>query len=106
MTMRFFRSILLLFATLPCARAQPTHLMLKQCVRRYAPIIVFTKLIAALIDVESRWNPRAVSERRDGADATDACDGATLRTNHPFDVKNIRGGDTLRHALMWSSMAT
>ena len=55
--------VLLFFAMLPCARAQPDASQAEQCVRRYAAHYrVQPELIAALIDVESRWNPRAVSD--------------------------------------------
>ena len=64
MTMRILPLVLLLFAVLPCARAQPDMSQAERCVRRYAAHYrVQPELIAALIDVESRWNPRAVSDK-------------------------------------------
>ena len=64
MTMRFLPLVLLLFATLPCARAQPGASQAERCVRRYAAHYrVSPEFIAALIDVESRWNPRSVSDK-------------------------------------------
>ncbi|MGA3345041.1 MAG: transglycosylase SLT domain-containing protein, partial [Terracidiphilus sp.] len=63
MTKRNLSFVLLVFAMLPCARAQSDASQAEQCVRRYAAHYrVQPELIAALIDVESRWNPRAVSD--------------------------------------------
>jgi soluble lytic murein transglycosylase-like protein len=60
-------------------------------------------LIAALIDVESRWNPRAVSDK--GAMGMMQLMPATARrygANHPFDVEeNIAAGTRYVTALMW-----
>jgi hypothetical protein len=61
------------------------------------------ELIAALIDVESRWNPRAVSDK--GAMGLMQLMPATARrygANHPFDVEeNIAAGTRYVTALMW-----
>jgi soluble lytic murein transglycosylase-like protein len=96
--------VLLLFAMLPCARAQPDASQAEQCVRRYAAHYrVQPELIAALIDVESRWNPRAVSNK--GAMGLMQLMPATARrygANHPFDVEeNIAAGTRYVTALMW-----
>jgi soluble lytic murein transglycosylase-like protein len=60
-------------------------------------------LIAALIDVESRWNPRAVSDK--GAMGLMQLMPATARRYgaiHPFDVEeNIAAGTRYVTALMW-----
>jgi soluble lytic murein transglycosylase-like protein len=60
-------------------------------------------LIAALIDVESRWNPRAASDK--GAMGLMQLMPATARrygTNHPFDVEeNIAASTRYVTALMW-----
>jgi hypothetical protein len=61
------------------------------------------ELIAALIDVESRWNPRAVSDK--GAMGLMQLMPATARRYgafHPFDVdENIAAGTRYVTALMW-----
>jgi soluble lytic murein transglycosylase-like protein len=60
-------------------------------------------LIAALIDIESRWNPRAVSDK--GAMGLMQLMPATARRYgaiHPFDVEeNIAAGTRYVTALMW-----
>ena len=95
---------LLLVSTLPCARAQPDTSQAEQCVRRYAAHYrVQPELVAALIDVESRWNPRAVSDK--GAMGLMQLMPATARRYgaiHPFDVnENIAAGTRYVTTLMW-----
>jgi soluble lytic murein transglycosylase-like protein len=104
MTKRILPLFLLFFATLPCARAQSDASQAERCVRRYAAHYrVPPELIAALIDVESRWNPRAVSDK--GAMGLMQLMPATARrygANHPFDVEeNIAAGTRYVTALMW-----
>ncbi len=104
MTKRILPLVLLLFAMLPCARAQPDASQAEQCVRRYAAHYrVQPELIAALIDIESRWNPRAVSDK--GAMGLMQLMPSTARrygANHPFDVEeNIAAGTRYVTALMW-----
>jgi len=104
MTKRIFSLFLLLVATLPCARAQPDTSQAERCVRRYAAHYrVQPELIAALIDVESRWNPRAVSDK--GAMGLMQLMPATARRYgaiHPFDVEeNIVAGTRYVTTLMW-----
>jgi soluble lytic murein transglycosylase-like protein len=104
MTKRILLLVLLLFAMLPRARAQPDASEAERCVRRYAAHYrVQPELIAALIDVESRWNPRAVSDK--GAMGLMQLMPATARrygANHPFDVEeNIAAGTRYVTALMW-----
>ena len=104
MIRRILSLVLLLVATLPCARAQPDASHAEQCVRRYAAHYrVQPELIAALIDVESRWNPRAVSDK--GAMGLMQLMPATARRYgaiHPFDVEeNIAAGTRYVTALMW-----
>ena len=96
--------VLLIFAVQPCARAQPDAPEAERCVRRYAAHYrVQPELIAALIDVESRWNPRAVSDK--GAMGLMQLMPATARrygADHPFDVEeNIAAGTRYVTALMW-----
>jgi len=96
--------VFLLFAALPCARAQPDAAEAERCVRRYAAHYrVSPEFIAALIDVESRWNPGAVSDK--GAMGLMQLMPATARrygANHPFDVEdNIAAGTRYVTALMW-----
>jgi soluble lytic murein transglycosylase-like protein len=104
MTKRILLLVLLLFAMLPCARAQPDASEAERCVRRYAAHYrVQPELIAALIDVESRWNPRAVSDK--GAMGLMQLMPATARRYgaiHPFDVEeNIAAGTRYVTTLMW-----
>jgi len=104
MTKRIFPLVILLIVTLPRARAQPDASQAEQCVRRYAAHYrVQPELIAALIDVESRWNPRAVSDK--GAMGLMQLMPATARrygANHPFDVEEkIAAGTRYVTALMW-----
>ena len=104
MTKRIRPVILLLFVVLPCARVQSDASQAERCVRRYAAHYrVAPELIAALIDVESRWNPRAVSSK--GAMGLMQLMPATARRYgavHPFDVEeNIAAGTRYVTALMW-----
>ena len=104
MTTRFLPLVLLLFATLPCARAQPDASQAERCVRRYAAHYrVSPEFIAALIDVESRWNPLAVSDK--GAMGLMQLMPATARRYgaiHPFEIEeNIAAGTRYVTALMW-----
>jgi soluble lytic murein transglycosylase-like protein len=73
-------------------------------VRQYAAHYrVPPELIAALIDVESRWNPRAVSSK--GAMGLMQLMPATAKrfgASEPFDVEqNIAAGTRYVTALMW-----
>ncbi len=104
MIRRILPIILLLFAALPSVRAQPGTSQAERCVRRYAAHYrVPSELIAALIDVESRWNPRAVSNK--GAMGLMQLMPATAQRYgalHPFDVEeNIAAGTRYVTALMW-----
>ena len=104
MTMRFLPLVLLLFGTLPCARAQPDASQAERCVHLYAAHYrVSPEFIAALIDVESRWNPRAISDK--GAMGLMQLMPATaLRYGaiHPFEIEeNIAAGTRYVTALMW-----
>ena len=104
MTMRFLPLVLMIFATLPSARAQSDASQAERYVRRYAAHYrVQPELIAALIDVESRWNPRAVSDK--GAMGLMQLMPATARRYgaiHPFDVEeNIAAGTRYVTVLMW-----
>ena len=104
MMKRILLLVLLLFAGSPHARAQPDASQTEQCVWRYAARYgVPPELIAALIDVESRWNPRAVSDK--GAMGLMQLMPATARrfgAIHPFDVEeNIAAGTRYVTALMW-----
>ena len=104
MTKRILTLVLLFFAALPSARAQSDAAQAERCVHRYAAHYrVPPELIAALIDVESRWNPHAVSDK--GAMGLMQLMPATARrygANHPFDVEeNIAAGTRYVTALMW-----
>jgi soluble lytic murein transglycosylase len=83
--------------------ATPTP-MAERCVERYAAQYrVPPELIAALIDVESRWNPRAVSNK--GALGMLQLMPATAKrfgAFQPFDVEqNIAAGTRYVTTLMW-----
>jgi soluble lytic murein transglycosylase len=83
--------------------ATPTP-MAERCVERYAAQYrVPPELIAALIDVESRWNPRAVSNK--GALGMMQLMPATAKrfgAFQPFDVEqNIAAGTRYVTTLMW-----
>ena len=71
--------LLLVFPGFALAQADPAPA--EHFVRQYAAHYrVSPELVAALIDVESRWNPRAVSRQgSDGIDATHAGDSAAFR---------------------------
>ena len=104
MTKRILPLFLLFFAALPCARAQPDSSQAERCVRLYAARYrISPEFIAALIDVESRWNPLAVSDK--GAMGLMQLMPATARrygANDPFDVEeNIAAGTRYVTALMW-----
>jgi len=97
--------LILLFLVFPgFALAQTDPAVAEHFVRQYAAHYrVPPELIAALIDVESRWNPRAVSDK--GAIGLMQLMPATARrygANHPFDVEeNIAAGTRYVTALMW-----
>lgn len=101
--MRWWLPILLL--TLPrMTHAQANSMFAEQCVHRYATHYrVPSELIAALIDVESSWNPRAVSNK--GALGLMQLMPATARrfgAVEPFDVEqNIAAGTRYVTTLMW-----
>jgi len=59
---RWIFLLLLVFPRFACGEVDPA--LAKRFVRQYAAHYrVPPELIAALIDVESRWNPRAVSNK-------------------------------------------
>jgi soluble lytic murein transglycosylase-like protein len=86
------------------ALAQVNPAPAEQFVRQYAGHYrVSPELVAALIDVESRWNPRALSSK--GAMGLMQLMPATARrygASKPFDVEqNIAAGTRYVTALMW-----
>ncbi|HEY0307431.1 MAG TPA: lytic transglycosylase domain-containing protein [Acidobacteriaceae bacterium] len=101
--MRWLLSFLLLM--LPgIARAELGPSMEERCVQHYATQYrVPPELIAAFIDVESRWNPRAVSDK--GAMGLMQLMPATARrfgAFQPFDIEqNIAAGTRYVTTLMW-----
>ncbi len=94
-----------LFVLLPMmASAQVGSPLAERCVQQYAAHYeVSPELIAALIDVESRWNPNAVSNK--GAMGLMQLMPVTARrfgAIQPFDVdQNIAAGTRYVTALMW-----
>ena len=99
------RSLLLLLLLFPrFALGQVDPVRTERFVQQYAAHYrVSPELIAALIDVESRWNPRAVSSK--GAMGLMQLMPATARrfgAFKPFDVEqNIAAGTRYVTALMW-----
>lgn len=96
--------IVLLFLFPPLARAQGDPTPADRFVRQYAAHYrVPSELIAALIDVESRWNPRAVSKK--GAMGLMQLMPTTARRFGAFDPfnpeQNIAAGTRYVTALMW-----
>lgn len=96
--------IVLLFFLPPPARAQADPAQAERLVRQYpGHYRVPPELIAALIDVESRWNPRAVSNK--GAMGLMQLMPATARRFGAFDPfnpeQNIAAGTRYVTALMW-----
>jgi soluble lytic murein transglycosylase len=94
--------LLLVFPRFACGEAGPASA--ERFVLQYAAHYrVEPELIAALIDVESRWNPRAVSNK--GAMGLMQLMPATARhfgAFEPFDVEqNIAAGTRYVTALMW-----
>ena len=93
---------LLLLPVITCA--QPSSSAAELCVQHYAvQYRVPPELIAALIDVESRWNPLAISNK--GAMGLMQLMPATARrfgAFQPFDVdQNIAAGTRYVTTLMW-----
>jgi soluble lytic murein transglycosylase-like protein len=94
--------LLLMFPRFAVAQIDPAPA--GRFVRQYASHYrVSPELVAALIDVESRWNPRAVSGK--GAMGLMQLMPATARrfgAFQPFDVEqNIAAGTRYVTALMW-----
>ena len=94
--------VLLVLPTL--ARTQTTPIFAERCVEHYAKHYgVPPELIAALIDVESRWDPHAVSSK--GALGLMQLMPATARrfgAFRPFDPEqNIAAGTRYVTTLMW-----
>lgn len=94
----------LLFLLPPFARAQADTAPAERFVRQYATHYrVPPELISALIDVESRWNPRAVSNK--GAIGLMQLMPATARRFGAFDPfnpeQNIAAGTRYVTSLMW-----
>ncbi len=99
---RFLFGLLLLLSGMAHCQAPPA--IAARCVQRYAAQYrVPPELIAAFIDVESGWNPRAVSDK--GAVGLMQLMPATARrfgAHQPFDVEqNIAAGTRYVTALMW-----
>ena len=97
--------LILLFLVFPgFALAQADPAVAEHFVRQYAAHYrVSPELVAALIDVESRWNPRAVSGK--GAMGLMQLMPATAKrfgAFEPFDVEqNIAAGTRYVTTLMW-----
>lgn len=94
--------LLLIFPSLAFGQTDPARAV--RIVRQYATHYrVPPELIAAFIDVESRWNPRAVSPK--GAMGLMQLMPATAKrfgAFQPFDVEqNIAAGTRYVTALMW-----
>jgi soluble lytic murein transglycosylase-like protein len=101
--MKWSLPLLLFLLASPCKADVPSTLA-ERCVQHYAAHYrVPPELIAAFIDVESRWNPRALSNK--GAMGLMQLMPATaLRYGvfQPFDVEqNIAAGTRYVTTLMW-----
>ena len=99
---RWLFLLLLMFPRFACSELDPAHA--ERFVRQYAAHYrVPPDLIAALIDVESRWNPRAVSNK--GAVGLMQLMPATAKRFGAFDAfnaeQNIAAGTRYVTALMW-----
>jgi soluble lytic murein transglycosylase len=94
--------LLLLFCRVAPAQVDPAPA--EQFVRQYAAHYrVSPELVAALIDVESQWNPRAVSGKG-GMGLMQLMPSTARRYGafKPFDVEqNIAAGTRCVTALMW-----
>jgi soluble lytic murein transglycosylase-like protein len=95
---------LLLFLLPANSKADAPPTLAERCVQHYAAHYrVPPELIAALIDVESRWNPRALSNK--GAMGLMQLMPDTARrygAAQPFDVEqNIAAGTRYVTTLMW-----
>ena len=95
---------LLLFLLPTNSKADVPPTLAERCVQHYAAHYrVPPELIAALIDVESRWNPHALSNK--GAMGLMQLMPATARrygAMQPFDVEqNIAAGTRYVTTLMW-----
>ncbi len=100
--MRVILTLLLLSSSLAHAEMNPSTA--ERCVQHYAAIYrVPPELIAAFIDVESRWDPRALSNK--GAMGLMQLMPATARrfgAFQPFDIEqNIAAGTRYLTTLMW-----
>jgi soluble lytic murein transglycosylase-like protein len=98
------RFLLMMAFMLPGRTILASPVDAEKCVRIYAARYhVPPTFVAALIDVESRWNPRAVSEK--GAMGLMQLMPATARrfgAFDPFNVEqNIAAGTRYVTALMW-----
>jgi soluble lytic murein transglycosylase-like protein len=97
-------SLLFLLMLAPVGRAEMALSFPERCVQHYAiQYHVPPELIAALIDVESRWNSRATSNK--GAMGLMQLMPATARrfgAFQPYDVEqNIAAGTRYVTTLMW-----
>src|SRR5580692_12375109 len=102
--MKWLLSLLLLFLLPADSKADVPSPLAERCVQHYAAHYrVPPELVAALIDVESRWNPRALSSK--GAMGLMQLMPATARrfgAFKPFDEEqNIAAGTRYVTALMW-----
>jgi soluble lytic murein transglycosylase len=102
--MKWLLFLLLLFLLPADSKADVPSPLAERCVQHYAAQYrVPPELIAALIDVESRWNPRALSNK--GAMGLMQLMPDTARRYgafQPFDVEqNIAAGTRYVTALMW-----
>lgn len=96
---------LVLFSFVPaCGYSQTSRAYAERCVTRYASHYhIEPEVVAAFIDVESGWNPRAISPK--GAMGLMQLMPATAKrfgASDPFDPeKNIAAGTRYITVLMW-----
>ena len=102
--MKWLLFLLMLFLLPAYSKADAPSPLAERCVQHYAARYrVPPELIAALIDVESRWNPRALSKK--GAMGLMQLMPDTARRYgavQPFDIEqNIAAGTRYVTTLMW-----
>lgn len=96
--------LILIFGMTASLLAQSTRAKSEQCVHRYASVYhIEPEVIAAFIDIESNWNPRAVSPK--GAMGLMQLMPSTAKrfgASDPFDPdQNIAAGTRYITTLMW-----
>jgi len=102
--MRWTLILLLLVSSQMCC-AETSQQFAERCVQHYATKYrVPPELIGAIIDVESAWNPAAVSKSKGAMGLMQLMPGTARRFGafQPFDVEqNVAAGTRYVTTLMW-----